>query len=659
MVNVIVRPDVYERYRTAIRGEPLLWVGGKLAKDDGTVNVIAEEARGLRLPGNGEGGKGEEHPSLFPGCFPLRLRVLEIAAPRGARVEGLGVTGTTTRLAGTISRPYTDGKRVNHRRILSFSLLCLLGLACSDARPAATLVLLNGKIFTGDAMTPWVEALAVRDDRVTAIGTTQRIRRDFAPQADPSATRVIDLGGRLVIPGINDAHVHVPEPWKPAEILAGSEDLGLDEALRAIATAAAREPRGTWIHGPLSLRMIDDPRTARNTLDRVAPAHPVWLDNFAGHATVLNSAGLRALAIPEKPPDPVGGRFGRDTATGELNGWLYESARWQQQRKLAAERSDSALLADFRTFSAEAAGYGITSVQDMPIFIDADHAFRVLRGQEVAIRWRIIRLPLDGVPPGPASGASDQSGGALVLRGVKYILDGTPVERGALLRAPYQDQPGWRGLADFSSAQVESMLRAALQQGDQPLFHCAGDSAPRLVLSSMRALGDARTWRPLRLRVEHGDGIDPGLFPALGDFGVLVVQNPSHFAHPELMKRRYGPTRLAGMFRLRSLLAGGIPVALGSDGPLNPYLNVMFAVTHPNNPAEAISREDAIRAYTQGSAYAEFAEAEKGRLVPGMLADLAVLSQDVFLAPIATLPDTRSLLTVVGGRIVYEQPGAL
>jgi hypothetical protein len=181
-----------------------------------------------------------------------------------------------------------------------------------------------------------------------------------------------------------------------------------------------------------------------------------------------------------------------------------------------------------------------------------------------------------------------------------------------------------------------------------------GDVAPDLVLSAMEASGGAEVWRPLRPRFEHGDGLTPALIARASALGVTVVQNPSHFTSPELMIARLGLERVRTIQPLRSLLAAGVHVALGSDGPPSPLLNILFATTHPTNPKEALTVEQAVTAYTRGSAWAEFAEEEKGTLAPGRLADLAVLSQDVFTVEPGRLPDTSSVLTIIGGRVVYD-----
>ena len=188
------------------------------------------------------------------------------------------------------------------------------------------------------------------------------------------------------------------------------------------------------------------------------------------------------------------------------------------------------------------------------------------------------------------------------------------------------------------------------------MLHVVGDAAVAAALSALEAAGGPEVWRPLRPRFEHGDGLAPDLVARAAALGVTVVQNPSHFTLPEVMFARFGYENMAGFQPMKSLLAAGVPLALGSDGPPSPFLNILFAVTHPTSRREALTREQAVTAYTRGSAFAEFAEAAKGTLAPGMLADLAVLSQDIFTVEEGRLPETSSALTIIGGRVVYDAP---
>ena len=196
------------------------------------------------------------------------------------------------------------------------------------------------------------------------------------------------------------------------------------------------------------------------------------------------------------------------------------------------------------------------------------------------------------------------------------------------------------------------MVKESLARKDQLLVHCAGDKPVELLFNAMERLSSKNEWRKMRVRIEHGDGLISDLIPRASRLGVVVVQNPSHFTFSEIVRSRYGSD--LQFFPLGSLLDARIPVAFGSDGPLNPYLNIMFAVIHPSRPTEALTREQAVEAYTRGSAFAEHAEREKGSIEKGKLADVAVLSQDIFIVPLGELPKTVSVLSIIGGKIVYD-----
>ena len=507
-------------------------------------------------------------------------------------------------------------------------------------------------------MRPWAEALAIRGSRIVAVGTTDSLRRLAGPR-----TRMRDVGGRTVIPGLNDAHAHPGPELRGTKLATATGDGGLLEIARSLAAAARLRPRGTWLFATVGDRVLDDQRANRFLLDSIVPDDPVVLESWSGHTAVLNSATLGALGIGHGTPDPLGGHYGRVPGSGGgggggvLDGRMTEYAWWNARRRLASAVPDSASRADFRRFAEAAARFGITTVQDMNTALSTARAVALVRAADLPIRWRVIRFPMtrpEGRDLADTRSADPHPGGMLDVSGTKYILDGTPVERGAAMRRPYADREGWHGELDFPPETLQAIIREALVSRDQLMVHAVGDSAIAVLLRSLAAAAPESTWRALRPRIEHGDFLAPDLLPLARRLGVVVVQNPAHFSIPELMHRRFAPDVASAAQPLRSLLAAGFPIALGSDGPMNPYLNIMLAVAHPMNPAEALSREQAVLAYTRGSAYAELAERETGTLAPGMLADLAVLSQDIFTVPLGELPKTESVLTLVGGKAVYD-----
>lgn len=527
--------------------------------------------------------------------------------------------------------------------------------AKSAQAAAPDFIFTSGKIFTADPASPYAQALAVRGERIVAVGSTARIARLAGPR-----TRRVELRGRTVVPGFNDAHQHLP-PGHPAghffdfpkaDMIPGP---GGAAVLDTLASLARREPPGTWLLGEIGLSALLDPQVRRADLDRVAPKHPVMLRTPWGHGSIVNSLALRLLHIEDADAAPLGGAYGRAPDVGQLNGLLSEYGEWGPRRDFNSQTPDSSWVRQLRDYAAEAVRFGITSVQDMAGNLPPDQTLRVVQAAQLPLRVRIVPFPMTtahGIKRGEWAGGVERHPTPLVrVEGVKYILDATPLEGGALMRRPYAGRPGWYGKLNFPVDTVRQLLRAALGTAEPLLLHIAGDSSASLVLGLMSALADDATWRRKRVRFEHGDGVAPDLQPRAKALGVVVVENPSHYINAAVDKQHAAPAAQHGYFR--SLLASGVPFALGSDGPSNPFLNILFAATLAD-PLEALTREQAVRAYTAGSAYAEFQENEKGTLMPGKLADLAVLSQDIFTVPLPALPGTVSELTMVGGRVVYE-----
>jgi predicted amidohydrolase YtcJ len=510
---------------------------------------------------------------------------------------------------------------------------------------------LNGKVFCAEPTRRYAEAVAISGERIVAVGTTTEI----VALAD-GTTRRIDLAGRLAIPGINDAHFHhTPDP-RAIMLPFTSMEPTWDEILDGVAGAAKETPRGTWILGTHGINVVNDPRATRFDLDRVAPNHPVRLYPYFGHGTVLNTRAMAALDMSEEEPDPLGGCCERVKGTKRITGKLFGYAQWKPWRKLAVGASDADVVDSARQLAQEASRFGVTSMQNMSL-LPVSRYVEGLQRAKLPIRVRVIRFPptaakardvqdgRDVLSPSPADSR-------VRLSGTKWLLDGTPLERRAALRTDYRDREGWAGEFYLPEQEMRSMLRESVEGDDPLLVHAVGDKTVESFLAVMESEAERVDWSSRRVRIEHGDGLLPDLVSRARALGVIVVQNPSHFAFQDIFAARYGePFEYSPA---RSLIEAGVPFALGSDGPLNPYLNIMFAVIHPARPSEAITVEQAVEAYTRGSAYAEFQEREKGTIAPGKLADLAVLSQDIFTIPVDALPSTESVLTVVGGEIVHD-----
>ena len=253
----------------------------------------------------------------------------------------------------------------------------------------------------------------------------------------------------------------------------------------------------------------------------------------------------------------------------------------------------------------------------------------------------------------PVSRRTRTTSPLVTISGTKWIMDGTPIERLALLRAPYADAPKTSGRQNFSGVDLRAFLHRAQDAHEQPMLHAVGDGAIAAVLDALEDTGGER-WKPLRPRIEHGDMLQAADFARAARMGVTIVQNPSHFMIASLIQQRFGPERAARTDQVKATIAAGVSFAIGSDGPMNPFLNIMFAMMNQTSPSQALTVEQAVAAYTRGSAAAELAERQKGTIAPGMLADVALLSQDIFKTPLTDLPRTTSVLTIVNGRIVHE-----
>ena len=454
--------------------------------------------------------------------------------------------------------------RIKTRILLGPLALTLLAALSSGQQSPPIVILLNGKIFTSDSAHPFVEALAIQGERIVAIGTAEKVRIFAGPQ-----TKRIDLGGRVVIPGINDAHHHCG--FEPAgyHLLFKSMDPAWTEVAEEVTAAVAKTPKGTLIHGEIGPTAFEDSQANRASLDRIAPDHPLMLDTWAQHGGVLNSAALIKFGIKEDVSDPVAGHFVRG-ADGKLSGVVYEYAKFQINRRRSDMATEEEVLQQTREFFEDAVKLGITSVQDMSLPGGAERCLMASRKAPTPIRMRVVRMA------GTTVNGRDKTEGRslpvhpaplITVSGTKWLLDGSPIERTAAMRKPYTDLPSTSGELDFPEKEMEAMLRESLQNDDQLMVHAVGDRATELFLNAMDATGGAKAWSNRRVRIEHGDGIMPELIARVKRMGLIVVENPTHLALRELFVKRFGVERADQMQPMRSLLDAGVPLALGSDGP--------------------------------------------------------------------------------------------
>jgi predicted amidohydrolase YtcJ len=543
-------------------------------------------------------------------------------------------------------------RRINLALFSLFALLALLlGAGAARADHPADIVLYNGKIFTVDSGRPWAQAVAIRGSRIAAVGNDGPVRALAGP-----GTRSIDLGGRVVVPGFNDSHSHLgvgfPRLTLPPINIPGPGPT-FAQALDQVAQAVAVAEPGEWIMVFVGETVILDPTIDRYAVDAVAPDNPVLVLTWSSHSALINTRAMTVAGISETQPDPFGGSYDRFPGTPVINGVVNEYALFRLVRALRNAVPDAVLRAQFEALTAQIAQVGYTSVQEMTIGFTRARSERVLGGADLKVRVRTMCVPLslnESCQP-HLFDPTDR----LVSTGTKWLLDGTPVERSAALRQPWADYPG-RGNLNPTLGQLEQIVHRSLTGlpiESQILVHAFGDRALDNFLGELDRSAPDFIWRLLRPRIEHGDMLHPHQIELARRLGAIVVQNPTHFTLE--LEPSLGPARAAAAQPLRSLLDAGVQLAFGSDSPQpNPFVDLFFAVVHPFHPGEALTMEQAVTAYTRGSATAEFQEWQKGSIKPGYLADLAVLSQDIFTIPPPAVPGTVSLLTLVGGEVVWD-----
>ncbi|PLK25503.1 amidohydrolase [Novosphingobium sp. TH158] len=480
----------------------------------------------------------------------------------------------------------------------------------------------------------------------------------------------IDGKGRVLMPGLIDAHVHVMDIGIAAMTLDLSGTKSLAEAQAAIARFAAQHPERKWIIGrgwnQEQWKLGRFPTAAE--LDSVVKDRPVWLGRVDGHAGWANSAALAAAGVTAATKDPAGGRIERGAA-GQPSGVLVDNAMALVDRQVPKPRPAERDLALDKAQDL-LASKGVTAVADMGTTIEDWQALR-RAGDSGRLRIRVMSYAagidamalIGGSAPGPWL-YDDR----LRLNGVKLYMDGALGSRGAALKAPYADAPGNRGLSLLSPAQVRNLMSRAAMDGFQVAVHAIGDDANAQVLDAVSELNETykgdRRWR-----IEHAQVVDPADLARFGKLGVIASMQPVHQTSDRLMaEARLGPSRLSGAYSWKSIAASGGVLALGSDAPVEspePFAGLAAAISRQGpdgqpfggwQPQERLSREAALAGFTTGGAYAGLAETRFGRLAPGMRADFLLVDRDPLLSSPSELAQTRVLETWVGGRKVWSAP---
>jgi len=526
----------------------------------------------------------------------------------------------------------------------------------------ADLVLRGGRVWAGKGLPP-ATALAMREGRVTAVGADAEVSRWIG-----DSTKVVELAGRLAVPGFNDAHVHfLSGGFGLLSVdLRGARDEA--ELARLIGAHARTLPRGTWIqegnwdHEAWPSRALP----TRAHIDAVTPDHPVFVQRLDGHMALANSLALRLAGVTRDTADPAGGTIVRD-ASGAPTGILKDNASDLVARAIPEPSREMSLRAA-RAALEEAARVGVTTVQDNSA-VDALPVYRELRARgELTARmhvWRYASAMPALIQAGIRSGLGDEW---IRLGALKILSDGSMGSGTAAFFDPYSDDPKTSGLLLHPVRDLERMIVEADAAGFQLAVHAIGDRANSLVLDAFEKAVGANGPRDRRFRIEHAQVVRKQDLVRYKALGVIASIQPSHCIDDmRWAEKRIGRARARDSYNFRSFTAAGIPVAFGTDWfvePLDPRLGLYAAVTRelpaggpPGGwfPEEKITLEEALDLYTRGSAYAEFAEGEKGTLERGRLGDVVVFARDLFGMEPREILATPVDLTIVGGRIVFQR----
>lgn len=556
---------------------------------------------------------------------------------------------------------------------LSFGILigCLAadGAAALEQRPAADLIVEHARIWTVDPARPEAEAVAVLDGRIVAVGADAEIR----PWRG-SRTRVVDAGGRRLLPGFNDAHVHFSDGGASLVAVQLNDATSAAEFARRIGAQAKNTPSGGWILAGNwdETKWSPAQLPTRQLIDAVTPDNPVSVSRYDGHMVLVNSKALALAGITAQTPDPPGGVIVRD-ASGEPTGALKDAAISLVDRVVPAPTRVERRAAIERALR-EAAALGVTSVQDManpPLAYDDLAVLAELLG-EGKLTARVYVAPLiTGVEDQAKLGIRRAFGSPwLRIGAVKGYADGSLGSRTAYFFEPFLDQPDNRGLlSDMMqplSRMREYMLRADAT-GLQVCTHAIGDAAISTVLDLYEEVEKAGGARDRRWRIEHAQHMAAKDFERFARLKIIASMQPYHAIDDgRWAEARIGHDRASRTYAFRTFRNHGVRLAFGTDwpvAPLNPMLTLYAATTratlddrNPGGwfPEQKLTIEEAIESYTLGSAYAEFQEHQKGSIAPGKLADFVLLSEDLLHLPPSELRRVRVLRTWVGGAEVYN-----
>ncbi len=555
--------------------------------------------------------------------------------------------------------------------LISISADCNVGFAQAPdkTRPAANAtttvtIYRNGRIYTNDPASPWAEAMLVRGEEILAAGDDDEV----SALADAGA-KAVDLERHFVMPGFNDAHVHIGgagEDWIAVR-LNGVKSVA--ELQKRLAEGVAQHKEGEWIRGSGWDHTFwpDKKFPNRQQLDEVSPKNPMILTHISGHVAVANSLALQLAGISKATANPSGGEIERDAA-GEPTGMLKEGAAMGLVDSKIPPQSLEQRRRGIELALADVAQHGVTSVQDNSAWEDF-LIYRAIRNDgKLTVRiteWLPFPAPLGKLEQMRRDGGTTDPW--LRTGALKMVTDGALGSRTAAMLAPYSDDPATSGIMTMEPEKLRALAIERDKAGFQLNFHAIGDRANRVALDVFEAAGKANGPRDRRDRIEHAQVVAASDFPRFARLQVIASMQPSHqTSDMRWAEQRVGPERIKGAYGWATMEKFGIRLAFGTDydvEPITPFRGLYACVTRelptggPQGgwqPQEKISLDDCIRAYTSGSAYGEFMEGKKGELKAGEFADFIVLSKDLTKVTPSEYLNTKVLRTVVGGRTVYS-----
>ena len=555
------------------------------------------------------------------------------------------------------------------RALLVLAIVFLSAVMYAQNRPAAEVIITNANVYTVDKNQPHAEAVAIIGDRIVAVGSAADI-----DQWRGTSTKVIDAGGKFLLPGFNDAHVHFIDGGLQLDSVDLRDATSPEEFARKIGERAKITPKGEWITGgEWDEEKWNPPHLpTKQVIDAVTPNTPVFVTRYDGHESLANSVALKMAGVTKETKSPAGGEIVKD-AQGNPTGVLKDAAQSLVFDVIPPLSHERRLRAAKRALSY-AARLGVTSVQTMSADYEDIGVYGELleRGELTA---RIYVAPALSTWEREAQVGLRHAWGSSYLRvgAMKAFADGSLGSTTAYFFQPYTDAPNTRGLLT-SEMQPLSKMRDHMMKADdaglQLCIHAIGDNAISDVLDLFSDVEKAHGPADRRFRIEHAQHIAPKDFDRFASLHVIASVQPYHAIDDgRWAERRIGPERIKTTYAFRTLLDKGVTLALGTDwtvAPLNPLKTLYAAVTratldgkNPNGwvPEQKIKLSEAVEAYTMGSAYAEFQEKEKGSITPGKLADMVLLSDDIFQMDPMKIGDVEVEMTMVGGRIVWERQG--